>query len=149
MSVALDEAGKAAREGDVPVGALVVAANGHILAISANRVERDADPAGHAEILALRGAAKKLGSPRLLDCFLVATLEPCLMCLGAIAHARIRGVVYGAADVRAGAVVSAADLVDLPLAGNVFWHMGGVMAAQSAELLQRFFAKRRYNTVAL
>lgn len=142
MLQALAEARHAARAGDAPIGALVVAANGRILARAANRVERDADPAGHAEILALRQAAQASGAPRLAGCVLVATLEPCLMCLGACGHARIDGIVYGAADVRAGAVISRAAPCELPLAAS-FWHMGGILAPDCAQLLREFFAKRR------
>lgn len=143
MELALAEAGKAAEFGDVPVGALVVTNSGTILSIAANRVERGADPSGHAEILALRAAAKKVASPRLAGCVLVCSLEPCLMCLGAITHARIDGLAYGAADARAGAVISAADAADLCFFNKNFWHMGGIMAERSAELLRGFFAKRR------
>ncbi len=144
MEMALTAAKEAARHGDVPVGALVASQKGHILALAANRVERDADPSGHAEIMALRQAAKSAGSPRLDGCVLVVTLEPCAMCACAIAHARISGVVFGAWDMRAGAVQSAADLEDLPLAGRTFWHMGGVLASRCADLLNKFFISRRY-----
>lgn len=147
MEMALNEARMAADCGDVPVGALVAAKNGRLLAVAANRVERDADPAGHAEILALRAAAQAQGAPRLTDCILVVTLEPCLMCVGAIAHARIEGIVYGAADLRAGAVASSVDSTDLPLAGRSFWHMGGIKSGQCARLLQDFFIKRRCQTI--
>lgn len=143
MFVALGQARAAARAGDAPVGAVVASQNGRLLARAANRVERDADPVGHAEIIALRKAAAAIASPRLGGCVLVVTLEPCVMCLGAAAHARVDGVVYGARDPRAGAVDSACDPGDIPLAGPRFWHMGGIMAEQCATLLREFFARRR------
>lgn len=137
----------AAREamagGDVPVGALVVAPAGEILSRCGNRVERDGDATAHAEMLALRAACRRQGSGQLPGNILVVTLEPCLMCAGAAAHARIAGIVFGAYDVRAGALASCADCADLPLGGRNLWHMGGVAAEPCAELLRQFFQKRR------
>lgn len=129
--------------GDVPVGAVIVSSRGRVLAKAANRVERDGDPTAHAEVLAIRGAARVCGSPQLLDSILVVTLEPCLMCLGAVAHARLMGVVFGAYDARAGVLASCADLVDLPVGGVSLWYCGGVLAAPCAALLREFFQHRR------
>lgn len=143
MQLALAEAIKAGQNGEVPVGALVVSSAGQILAQAGNGVESLNDPTAHAEILALRSAASLVGNCRLTDCILVVTLEPCLMCLGACAHARLSGLVYGAYDYRAGAVSSCADLPDLPIAGRKLWHMGGVLADNCVALLQDFFARRR------
>lgn len=142
MALAMAQARRAAANGDVPVGALVCTGNGRILAACGNRVECHNDPTAHAEILAIRKACKILGSPRLGRCILVATLEPCAMCAAAMAHARIDGLIYGAADARAGAIVSALDAEYLT-DGSHFWHMGGIMAAESAALLADFFAARR------
>lgn len=143
MAIALEEAVLAANGGDVPVGAIVVTRSGRIAARAGNRVERDCDPTAHAEILALREAAQKLGSTHLGAAILVTTLEPCVMCLGAIAHSRIGGLVHGAADPIAGAVHSACDWQDVPLGGRSFWHMGGIMARESRDLLRKFFAQCR------
>ena len=100
MRIALGEAGDASQNGDVPVGALIVAPGGRILARAANGVERLHDPTAHAEIRALKKAAIIQGSSQLCNCVLVVTLEPCLMCVGACAHARLAGIVYGAYDSR-------------------------------------------------
>lgn len=143
MRVALAEARHAAAHGDVPVGALVVSRRGKILSIAGNRVEQDSDPTAHAEILALRRACLLAGEPRLEGCVLVATLEPCLMCAGAIFLSRIAGIVYGAADNRAGAVASANDWLALPGETQKIWHMGGVLGAECAGLLNSFFTTLR------
>lgn len=143
MKAALMEARKAASLGEVPVGALVAHPDGRILAAAGNRVEAERSPAAHAEILALAAAGKAIGSSRLDGCVLVATLEPCLMCAGAIALSRVAGVVFGAADVRAGALISAADACALPLAGRSFWHLGGVLSQECAALLKNFFIPKR------
>lgn len=143
MGLAFEQAEAAAAEGDIPVGAVLVDKSGRILARAGNRVERDSDPSAHAEILALRIAAKLLGPRNLTDCILIATLEPCLMCAGAIALSRVAGVVFGAADARAGSLVSAADADCLPLAGRSFWRLGGIRSGDSVKLLQDFFSKKR------
>ena len=143
MELALEQAFDAMTQGDIPVGAVLADRDGKILARAGNRVERDSDPSAHAEILALREGARALGPRNLAGCILVATLEPCLMCAGAIALARVSGVVFGAADARAGCLVSAADQETLPLAGRSFWHLGGIRAGDCARLLQDFFSNRR------
>lgn len=143
MELALTEARAARAQGDVPVGAVIVAADGRILARGGNAVERDHDPTAHAEVLAIRAACVRLGNWRLSGCVLVVTLEPCAMCAAAIAHARLAGVVYGAADKAAGAVISRAEYLDGPVCPNPVWHMGGVRAEECAALLRNCFAGRR------
>lgn len=144
MSVALTEARGALALGEVPVGALVVTPEGQIIGSAGNRVISLKDPTAHAEILAVREAARRLDDERLTNCALVVTLEPCQMCAGALAQARLAGVVYGAADRLAGAVISRADFVSLaPKA----WSLGGVLGEECAALLKNFFvAKRRATT---
>ena len=129
--------------GEIPVAAVVVAPDGTIVGEAANAPLRGDDPTAHAEILALRAAGKTLGNYRLGGCCMVVTLEPCLMCAGAVAHARLAGLVYGAADVKAGAVSSCLHGLDLPLHTHRVWHMGGVRAEACAELLREFFFVRR------
>ena len=143
MREALTEARSAALAGEVPVGALVGSGNGAILARAGNSVERLRDPAAHAEVLALREACRVAGNYRLEGCVLLATLEPCLMCAGALAHARIAGLVYGVPDPRAGAVSSCLDGLDLPFLNHRVWHMGGILEADCAQLLRDFFEPRR------
>lgn len=143
MAEALAEARAAEAAGEVPVGALVVDGNGRILSRAGNRVEELRDPSAHAEILALRLAAQKAGNHRLEGAILVVTLEPCLMCAGALVHARLAGLVYGARDARAGAVASCLDALDEPFHNHRVWHMGGVREDECAALLQSFFSRRR------
>lgn len=128
---------------EVPVGALVVTADGEIVGEAANAPIALHDPTAHAEVLAVRAAGQRLGNYRLSGCVLVVTLEPCMMCVGAIVHARLAGLVYGAADTRAGAVSSGLHGFDLVLHGHRPWHMGGVCAQACAALLHSFFAARR------
>ena len=128
---------------EVPVGALVVDAKGRVLGEGANAPIREHDPSAHAEIRALRAAGRALGNYRLGGCIMVVTLEPCLMCTGAILHARLAGLVYGAEDARAGSVVSRLHGLDLPLADRPIWHMGAVRGAECAALLRDFFSSRR------
>jgi tRNA(adenine34) deaminase len=128
---------------EVPVGAVVLSPGGDVLARAHNQRERDADPTAHAEILAIRAAARALGSWRLEECTLVVTLEPCPMCAGAVVAARIGRVVYGAADPKAGA---AGSLWDIPRDRRLNHRaevIGGVLAEESAALLRGFFARRR------
>lgn len=128
---------------EVPVAALVVSADGRILSRARNRPVADADPSAHAEVLALREAARATGNYRLNDCVLVVTLEPCLMCVGALVHARVAGVVYGAADTRAGAVDSCIAGLNLPFLNHHPWHYGGVRGNVCAEGLRRYFRLKR------
>jgi tRNA(adenine34) deaminase len=143
MREALSVAAGALESGDVPVGALVVSASGAVVASAANARERDDDPTAHAELLALRLAARAVGSWRLDGCTLVVTLEPCTMCAGALVLARVSRLVYGAPDPKAGAVGSLWDVVRdrrLNFRPEV---VGGVLAAESADLLRSFFVTRR------
>jgi tRNA(adenine34) deaminase len=128
---------------EVPVGAVILGPGGDVLARAHNQRERDADPTAHAEILAIRAAARALGSWRLEGCTLVVTLEPCPMCAGAVVAARIGRVVYGATDPKAGA---AGSLWDIPRDRRLNHRaevIGGVLAEESAALLREFFARRR------
>jgi tRNA(adenine34) deaminase len=144
MGVALDEAAAALEHGDVPVGALVARVEtGDILARRHNERENLADPTAHAEVLALRDAARARGTWRLDGCMLVVTLEPCPMCAGAAVAARISEVVFGASDPKAGALGSLYDLGADPRLNHQFVVRGGLMADQSAALLRTFFAERR------
>lgn len=142
MAAALEQAQLAAREGDVPVGAVVV--RGHeILSRASNYTVRDQDPTAHSEVLAIREAAKVLGSWRLTGCTLYVTLEPCAMCAGAIVVARLDRLVFGAWDDKAGMVGSLGDLVRHPRLNHQAEVLGGLRAEESAELLRQFFKARR------
>ena len=141
MAAALAEAAKAAAAGEVPVGAVVVR-GGEVIARGRNRPIKTADPSAHAEIVALRRAARKAGNYRLADCDLYVTVEPCAMCLGALVQARVRRLVFGAADPKAGAVssVMAFPFDRLNHRPEV---VAGVLAEESAALLRSFFRARR------
>ncbi len=143
MERALFLADTAGKNGEVPVGALVVTQGGEIVGEGANCPCQSNDPTAHAEIVALRAAAGRLGNYRLAGCVMVVTLEPCAMCAQAIVHARLDGLVYGALDKLAGAVGSATDLLDMPFQNHRVWHMGGVLGERCARLLQDFFRARR------
>lgn len=143
MTEALALAEKAGGAQEVPVGALVVDDEGRILGAAHNETEALRDPTAHAEVLALRRAAAAVRNHRLEGCVLVVTLEPCLMCAGAIREARVSGLVYGAADARAGAVISCLDGLQYGLDGPAPWHYGGVEAERCAAVLRAFFANRR------
>jgi tRNA(adenine34) deaminase len=142
MEQALAEAQLAESRGEVPVGAVVVR-KGEAIARAHNRPLETGDPTAHAEMLALRAAAKHLGNYRLTDCDLYVTLEPCAMCAGALVHARIRRLVYGAADPKAGAVHSHLRLLEEPHLNHRVQVTEGVLAEEAGALLQRFFALRR------
>ncbi len=142
MQLALQQAEFAEQSGDVPVGAIVVV-SGIVIASACNRTHTLHDPAGHAEVLALRQAAIVQQSPRLVGATLYATLEPCMMCLGTMIHARIDRLVYAAREPRTGAVVSAFELADSAAHNHRFDIQDGVLAEQSAALMKRFFAARR------
>lgn len=143
MSLALEQARRAARQGEVPVGAVVVA-DGQVVGTGRNEMIGSCDPTAHAEILALRQAASTLGNYRLTGATLYATVEPCLMCIGAALHARIGRLVYGAADPKVGA---AARFEQMRNEGADFNHrlelVAGLMADASADLLLEFFRERR------
>ena len=143
MALALDEAAACAERGEVPVGAVVVSADGVVLARGRNRREEDKDPTAHAEIMALRAAAAAIGSWRLLGCTLVVTLEPCAMCAGAVVLSRVSRLVLGAWDPKAGAAGSTRDIVRDARLNHRVDVRGGVLEVESAALLRSFFATRR------
>lgn len=142
MEQALLLAKKAAEQGEVPVGALVVCDN-RIVAEGWNQPISSCDPCAHAEVLALRSAAKVLNNYRLPGCTLYVTLEPCAMCVGAIVHARIDRVVFGALEPKAGAVCSQHTLLDHPAMNYRVQHQGGVCAEACGAVMSEFFAHRR------
>jgi len=143
MQKALFYAKKGAEAGEVPVGALVVSKQGKILSYAHNESVSLSDPSAHAEILALRRAAQLLQNYRLLDCYLVVTLEPCLMCTGAIREARLAGLVFGVHDERAGSICSCLEGLDAPHLGLDTWHLGGILAHDCKQVLQEFFENKR------
>ncbi|MBZ0112078.1 MAG: tRNA adenosine(34) deaminase TadA [Thermoanaerobaculia bacterium] len=138
MQIALAEASLAARLGEVPVGALVVR-EGEVLGSAHNRRETDQDPLAHAELLAMRQAAQKIGGWRLVGCSLYVTLEPCAMCAGALVNSRVERLVFGAADPKAGFCGSLGDLVRDPRLNHRLEVVSGIEAESSAELLREFF----------
>ena len=142
MRAALDEAREALAAGEVPVGA-VVALRGEITGRGGNRSITDCDPSAHAEIVALRDAARGQGNYRLNRATLYVTLEPCAMCVGAIVQARVGRVVFGAYDPKAGALGSVIDLADSPAFNHRFEVQGGVLAEDCGALLRDFFRDRR------
>jgi len=141
MAAALDEARRAA--GEVPVGAVVLGPDGAVLAATGNRVERDRDASAHAELLAMRAAASRLGSPRLIGCTLVVTLEPCPMCAAAAVHFRLGRLVFGAYDPKGGGVDHGPRLFDQPGCLHRPEVIGGVRETECAALLRAFFRARR------
>jgi tRNA(adenine34) deaminase len=144
MRLALAEAADAASEGEVPVGAVVLSPAGEVVARGHNRREADRDPTAHAEIIAIRAAARAAGDWRLDGHTLVVTLEPCTMCAGAIAAARLARLVFGAADPRAGAVGSLWDVIRDPRVMPWPEVIGGVLSSESLHLIQTFFQERRH-----
>jgi tRNA(adenine34) deaminase len=143
MERALELARQAELEGDVPVGAVVVSPEGEIVGEGYNRREKEQDPMGHAELEAISKAAKKLGSWRLTDHSLVVTLEPCLMCAGAITHARLKRVIFGAFDKRVGALGSKIAVQETPGLNHRFQVIPGIKEEECRELLVAFFKKKR------
>ena len=142
MQEALTEARSAAAAGEVPIGAVLVH-DGKILARSGNRTIRDCDPTAHAEVVALREAAHRLGNYRLAGTTLYVTIEPCSMCSGAILQARVPRLVYGADDPKGGAVRSCFEILSHPRLNHQVEVTAGVLAADCAAIIQCFFAKRR------
>jgi tRNA(adenine34) deaminase len=142
MRAALEEAAAAGARGEVPVGAVLVLGE-DIIATGGNSPVASHDPTAHAEIEALRAGGRALGSYRLTDTTLYVTLEPCVMCAAAIVHARVRRLVFGAWDPRAGAAGSLTDVFALPQLNHRVDVFGGVLMEECGELLQRFFAARR------
>ncbi len=143
MHIALEEAQKAKICEEIPVGAVLIHKNGEILARAHNKSRMLLDPTAHAEILALRDGAQKINNFRLLDCYLIVTLEPCIMCLGAIREARINGIIFGAYDNKEGAITSFIEGTELALHNPKPWFMGGIEEEKCKEILQDFFIERR------
>jgi tRNA(adenine34) deaminase len=142
MLEALRCAQRALEAGEVPVGAVVVHEQ-RIIGRGWNRNITDSDPTAHAEVLALREAGMSVGNHRLVECELFATIEPCPMCAGALVHARIRRLVYGADDAKAGAVHSVLPVLNHPSLNHSMKVRGGVLAGQCGDILQQFFRERR------
>jgi tRNA(adenine34) deaminase len=146
MQIALDLAKQAASNGEVPVGAVVVK-NGEVIGRGMNSPISLSDPSAHAEILALRDAAKHIGNYRLVDCELYVTLEPCVMCSGAIQHARIARLIYGASDYKTGACGSVVNLMAEEKLNHHTTVIKDVMSDECASLLSSFFAERRKRSI--
>ena len=142
MRLALDLAAEAARAGEVPVGAVIMRGD-DIVAMAANRMAGGTDPTAHAEIEAIRAASARLGAQRLDDCDLYVTLEPCAMCAGAIAHARLRRLYYGADDPKGGAVAHGPRFFTQPTCHHRPDVYGGIGGTEAAEQLRAFFRERR------
>ncbi|HEY0101225.1 MAG TPA: tRNA adenosine(34) deaminase TadA [Pyrinomonadaceae bacterium] len=144
MRVALEAARDAGTERDeVPIGACVVSAQGTLLAVAGNRTRTDCDPTAHAEIIALRAAAREIENYRLTGAIVYSTIEPCAMCAGALVQARVRRLVYGARDERAGAVASKFRICDDSSLNHRMELKAGVLEAECRELMQAFFRARR------
>lgn len=143
LGEAFAEARAAALRGEAPIGAVLVDGRGEILARSGNRTEECHDPTAHAEILVIRAAAEKRGEPRLPDCVLYVTLEPCAMCAGAIAHARLKKVVFAAYDPKGGGVEHGARVFSRPTCHHRPEVIGGIREAEAERLLKDFFAGLR------
>ncbi len=142
MSVAFAEAQAAELRGEVPIGA-AIARNGEVIARAGNRTREDADPTAHAEMLAIRAAAKSLGDFRLTDCDLYVTLEPCAMCAGAISHARLRRLYFAAPDPKGGAIEHGPRFFNQPTCLHAPEVYGGIRETEAAEMLRDFFRARR------
>ena len=145
MELALEQARMAASAGEVPVGALVIK-DGEIIGRGHNRNLLENDPTAHAEIVAMRQAAARLGNHRLSGCVMVATIEPCSMCAGALVHARIARLVYGASDPKAGAAGSLLQVVNHPGLNHSMEVTAGVLAEKCSQVLQEFFRRKRQQT---
>jgi len=142
MDAALEQARLALAAGEVPIGAVLVIGD-EIVARGFNQPISSCDPTAHAEILVVRDAARLVGNYRLTDADLYVTLEPCLMCVGALVHARVRGVTYGAAEPKTGALVSTVRALDTPGLNHRFTVSGGVREEAARELIQEFFREKR------
>ncbi len=149
MDEAYYEAQQANKNNEVPVGAIIVHLDGTIIARSYNSPIKLSDPTAHAEILAIRSAGMYKNTYRLNDCIMIVTLEPCLMCVGAIIHARLKGIVYGAAEKNTGAITSCISGLDLHFHNHTTWHIGGIQGQQCAKILHTFFSQRRSYTSSL
>jgi len=142
MREALAEARASAEAGEVPIGAVAVI-GGEIAGRGQNRVLRDVDPTAHAEMVAMRAAAHAIGNYRLVECELFVTLEPCAMCAGAMIHARLKRLIYGACDPKAGAAGSVLEVVNHPRLNHQMLVTSGVLEVECGELLREFFRQRR------
>ena len=143
MERALREARAAAERGEVPIGAVIVGPDGAVLAAAGNRTEEDRDPTAHAEMLAIRAAAAKVGQPRLVDCDLYVTLEPCPMCAQAISFARIRRLYWGASDPKGGGIEHGPRIFGQPTCHHKPELYPGLSEGEAGELLRAFFRERR------
>ena len=143
MARALAQARSAAERGEVPIGAVIVGPDGEVLAEAGNRTEGDRDPTAHAELLAIRRAAAKRGAPRLVDCDLYVTLEPCPMCAQAISFARLRRLYYGAADPKGGGVEHGPRIFNQPTCHHRPEVYAGIAEGEAGDLLRDFFKARR------
>ena len=143
MGLALEEAEKGRLLDEVPVGAVLVAADGHVLSKAHNQPIGSNDPTAHAEVVAIRSGCAGVGNYRLSGTVLYVTLEPCAMCVGAMLHARVDRLVFGAYDPRSGSAGSVLDLTDVGRFNHRIEVTGGVMAAECADILRRFFKARR------
>lgn len=142
MRMALDQARLGGKAGEVPIGALVIK-DGELIATGHNRNLLDHDPSAHAEIVALREAASRLGNHRLPGCEMFVTIEPCAMCAGALVQARVARLVYGAADPKAGAVSSVLQVINHPGLNHKMEVVPGILEQECSEILQNFFRKKR------
>ena len=143
MRQAIAEAHQAAREDEVPVGAVLVDGNGTVFAKAHNQTIASCDPTAHAEMLALRSAARALGNYRLVGTILYVTIEPCIMCIGALLHARVARIVYGAKDPKWGAAGSCYDLAADPRLNHIIDVRGGILEDECRGLIQTFFQNKR------
>lgn len=143
MELAFKEAEAAAKRGEVPIGAVLVDAAGNVVAAASNRVEELNDPTAHAEMLALREATRKLDAPRLVDCDLYVTLEPCTMCAAAISFARVRRLYFAPYDAKGGAVDHGAKFFGQPTCHHAPEVYGGIMEQEGRDILQQFFKSLR------
>jgi tRNA(adenine34) deaminase len=143
MQQAIELANQSANFGDVPVGALIVNEQGEVVSTGQNLREKDNDPTAHAEIVAMKNAGNKVGNWRLDDLTLVVTLEPCVMCAGAIAQSRMKRLVFGAFDEKAGAVGSVFDVIRGPRTFNNIEIVNRIMSKECSEILKDFFVKKR------
>jgi len=143
MGLALEEARKAGKRGEVPVGAVIIDEQQNILAVGSNNSIGESDPAGHAEVVAMRTAGKNIGNYRLLNTTIYVTIEPCVMCAGAMIHARVGRLVYGAPDPKTGGVVSCYQVGGDDKLNHQLKVEGGVLAEECADLLTSFFRKKR------